>query len=212
MTGFPAPGATLHADFATWPAGREIHRVHHARFGSTDFNASSAGSARFSPIADAASGKTIPTLYGGGSFEGAAMETVFHDVPYTAGFKTYDKAKLSGRRASIIRPLRDLLLVDLSSKALRKLGIPRSGLIECDAADYPKTRIWAVALHAQCPKADGLSWVSHQDDEARALMLFGDRLKRTDLAEVQPPADIVSDPALFQQLLDLAQRIGVYTI
>jgi hypothetical protein len=37
------------------------------------------GNARFSPIKDS-DGASIPTLYGGTSFDCAVMETLFHDV------------------------------------------------------------------------------------------------------------------------------------
>mgnify|MGYP000425994177 CR=1 FL=1 len=208
---FPAPSDELQVRLVTWTAGREIHRVHDKKYASTRFNASGLGNTRFSPIADAAR-KTIPTIYGGSTFDCAAMETVFHDVPHAPGFKTFDKDKLIDKRASVISPARDLQLVDLSSKALRKLGISRLQLIDSDAADYPNTRPWAATLHAQCPKADGLVWVSRQDDEARALMLFGERVKKGDLAETNPPTDIADDPVLYGQLLELAQRIGVNVV
>ncbi len=206
--GFPAPGPVLHAVLVKWVAGREIHRVHSEKYGSAEFNPLATGNARFSPIARA-KGKIIPTLYGGSTFECTAMETVFHDIPYNPGFKTFDKDKLAGKWVSVISPVRDLQLVDLSNTALRKLGVSRLQLIDSDAADYPHTRPWAVALHDQLPKADGLLWMSRQDDEARALVLFGDRVKKADLAKVEPPTDIVNDPVRYGRILDLAQRIGV---
>ena len=50
-------------------------------------------------------------------------QTVFHDVPHTPGFKSYDKHNLEGALASVLSPARDLQLVSLSAKALRKLPI-----------------------------------------------------------------------------------------
>ncbi|MCY7316944.1 MAG: hypothetical protein LH480_15395 [Rubrivivax sp.] len=47
---------------------------------------------RHRPVHDTivkAAGEPIPTLYGGTSFHRAAMETVFRDVPFAAGSKTY---------------------------------------------------------------------------------------------------------------------------
>jgi len=154
----------------------------------------------------------IPTLYGGTTFECAAMETVFRDIPYSRSLKTFDKSKLQDRLASVISPTRDLQLINLANTALRKLGIPRNQLIDSDAADYPQTRPWAVALYEQFPQADGLVWVSRQDDQAHSLVIFGDRVKKSDLAEVAPPKDITGDPGIYAQLLDLAQRIGVNII
>jgi hypothetical protein len=207
MDSFPAPGLTLEAEFITWPADREIHRVHNAAYGSIEFNPGN-GDARFSPVTSAR-GNPVPTLYGGETFECALMETVFRDVPHTAGFKAYDKHNLDRMRASVLCPSRDLLLVNLSGKALHKLGITRAKLLECEAADFSHTRRWAGALHAQLPKADGLRWVSRQDDEAHALLLFGDRVKKAVLRVTRPPTDIVHDLKLYLQVLDLAQLIGV---
>jgi hypothetical protein len=206
--GIPAPAAGLHFELVRWDAGRDMHRFHRVAHGQSDFNASGLGNARFSPIRTA-TGKLIPTLYGGSSFECAAMETVFHEVPFAGGFKSFDKNKLDGWRASVLRPVRDLKLIDLSGKALRKLGIARNQLIDTETIHYPHTRPWAAALHAQCPEADGLQWVSRQDDEAKAVVLFGDRLRSAELKPIQPPVDIVSDPDCYAQILALAQRIGV---
>jgi hypothetical protein len=206
--GIPAPAARLHFDLVKWEGGRELFRFHPVAYGPAEFNASGRGNARFSPISTAR-GKVIPTLYGGGSFECAAMETVFHDVPHASGFKSYAKDRLHGWRVSVLRPSRELKLIDLSSKALRKLGIERSQLIDSEAIHYPHTRPWAAALHAQCDEADGLQWVSRQDDEARAVLLFGDRLRSRELIPAGPPADIVADPDSYARLLALALRIGV---
>lgn len=207
---FPVPGPGLHADAVKWKKGRRIERIHDEKYASTQFNTKSAGNSRFSSIA--AKGKIIPTLYGGSTFECVAMETVFRDIPYSRGFKSFDKKKLQGKQASIIIPTRDLQLINLANTALRKLVITRNQLIDNDAADYANTRPWAVALHEQFPLVDGLVWVSRQDDEAHAVVLFGDRVKNTDLEEVDPPVEITVDPVIYARLLDLAQRIGVNII
>jgi hypothetical protein len=204
---FPAPGPGLRVTFAAWKAGREIHRIHHRRWKSTDFNGSRTGNARFSPIADAA-GKTIPMLYGGSTFECAAMETVFRDVPFAPIFKRYEKDRLLNQRSSTICATRELRLVDLSGTALRKLGISPARLTASEAEHYPKTRQWALALHEQCPEADGLMWMSRQDNRAQALMLFGDRVKPADLRELRPPIGLLDDP-VYERILALALAIGV---
>ena len=92
-----------------WPKGQIIHRVHLNLYGSSEFNPGLKGNARFSPI-KAASGASIPTLYGGTTFDCAAMETVFHDVPFVPGLKTFEKQKLAGPVYSQVTPRRDLKL------------------------------------------------------------------------------------------------------
>lgn len=159
----------------TWPVGTTIHRIHPDRFGADEFNPGPNGNARFSPITDA-DGTSIPTIYGGTTFECAAMETVFHDVPHAPGLKSVAKRKLRGHQYSQLEPSNDLTLVDLSSKALRNLGIARGDLIDSEKNIYPQTRSWAEAVHEQCPDVHGMEWVSRQDDTARAVVLFGDRL------------------------------------
>ena len=73
----PAPPAVLHITPATWKVGTALHRIHLDIHAADAFNPGIKGNARFSPIVNAA-GRPIPTLYGGTSFNCAAMETVFH--------------------------------------------------------------------------------------------------------------------------------------
>lgn len=202
------PPHDLHVSRTTWPQDCIFHRIHLERYGADAFNPGILGNARFSPIRDGA-GVPIPTLYGGASFACAAMETVFHDVPFTAGFKTYDKAKLAGQVHSRLRPLRDLVLADLGSRALRKLGVARNRLIDTDKDRYPVTRRWAAAIHAGCPDVQGLCWTSRQDDSARAMVLFGDRIAPGMLRREGATRSLTANPAAYGELLALAQQIGV---
>jgi len=88
----PAPPSELHVTPTTVATGTRLHRVHSDAFGGAEFNPGLKGNARFSPIRNAA-GVAIPTIYAAGTMEGALMESVFHDVPHSAGFKQLDKAK-----------------------------------------------------------------------------------------------------------------------
>jgi len=185
--------------------------VHQSRFQADQFNPGVRGNARFSPIQDD-QGQAIPTLYAGTTLPCALMETVFHDVPHTAGFKSFDKAKLAGQVHSTLRVEADLQLVDLSSVALRKLGVTRKQLIDTEKDQYPATRKWAMALHRQCPQAQGLSWVSRQDDSARAVVLFGERIAGGALQAGHGSHSLTDDPSTYEAVLDLADRIGVSII
>lgn len=185
-----------------------LHRIHLEKYAASQFNPGVEGNARFSPIRNAA-GKPVPTLYGGNGFECAAMETVFHDVPFAPGFKSYDKTKLKDQAHSRLTPGADLVLADLRGKALRKLGVERRQLIDTDKDRYPASREWAEAIHAQCPGVQGLCWISRQDDSAQAVMLFGDRIARGVLRRSMPSRSLLGDAAAFDELLDLAEQIGV---
>jgi len=175
-----------------------------------EFNPSSPGNARFSPLVNVA-GAVIPTLYAGTTLDCALMETVFHDVPFVAGPKMWSKATHVARKVwSQLTLSRDLALVDLSAVPLRKLGISRKDLIECDGSQYPETRGWALALHDQYPNAEGLTWTSRQADPARAIVLFEDRLKGLALIPSGLPTPLLlSDGSATLEILMLAQRLGV---
>lgn len=208
--GVPAPPADLARllTMMTWPKGKVIHRIHLNLYASGAFNPGLKGNARFSPI-KAADGASIPTLYGGTTFDCAAMETVFHDVPFAAGLKTFDKQKLTDQVYSQVTPKRNLGLVDLSTTALRKLGVQRSQLIDTEKDAYPNARKWAEAIHARCPRAEGLCWVSRQDDRALAIVLFGDRVATSDLSPSGAPRNLLTDIPLYADLVALADRVGV---
>ena len=145
------PKGPLRATRIDWGKGKTIIRVHEDRFAANAFNPSQKGNARFSPIYSA--GQTVPTLYAGSSLDCALMETVFHDVPYKAGFKPLSKTRLVGRVYSILTLSHDLRLIELGTIALRKLGVPRNSLIDTTKFHYPRTRRWAEAFHDQFPEA-----------------------------------------------------------
>lgn len=104
---------------------------------------------------------------------------------------------------------RDLTLADLSNIALRRLGVQRKQLIDTEKDLYPATRRWAEAIHTQHPLIQGLSWISRQDDSARAVMLFGDRLPKGTLQQIASSRILLEDDQIYAELLSLAGRIGV---
>ncbi|WP_261640485.1 RES family NAD+ phosphorylase [Erwinia mallotivora] len=173
-TPYPHPGP-----FNTTPyslkKGTVLYRVHQERYAAEQFNPGKRGNARFSPVLNA-EGEPVPTMYAGMTKDCAMMETVFHDVPLAPGVKTYDKSKLNGQVHSTLKVVEDLELLDLSSVVLRKLGITRKALIDTEKDQYPMTRKWAEKLYQQSATAQGLIWVSRQDDKACSIMLFGDRI------------------------------------
>ncbi|UEC01669.1 RES family NAD+ phosphorylase [Burkholderia vietnamiensis] len=204
----PAPPATLHVTPWTLSSEQVLHRVHSDQYRADEFNPGKKGNARFSPIHDA-EGKPIPTIYAAATFDAAAMESVFHDVSHAPGYKNYAKEKLEGQVHSEVQAKHDLKLADLGSVALHKLGVQRKQLIDTEKDQYPSTRQWAEAIHAQHPDIQGLSWVSRQDDTARAVVLFGDRVPKGTLQQVGGSRSLLQDEQAYSELLDLAERIGV---
>jgi len=204
----PEPPATLHLTRITLPPQGIWHRVHLQAYSAAQFNPGHSGDARFSPIQNQ-HGQPIPTLYAADSFQAALMETVFHDVPHDPGFKLFDRRKLHRQRHSRLQTHAALILADLSSKPLRKLGVTRRQLIDTEKDQYPHTRLWAQAIHAQHPEIQGLYWTSRQDDSARAVMLFGDRIADGTLQQVDESRRLLEDEKAYGEVLELAALIGV---
>lgn len=207
----PEPSGSLKVTFTELAKGTRLHRVHQSKYKADQFNPGNQGNARFSPIQDG-QGRAIPTLYAGTTLPCALMETVFHDVPHTVGFKSIDKAKLEGQVHSEVVVAAPVKLVDLSSVPLRKLGVTRKQLIDTEKDQYAGTRKWAVAFHGQCPDAQGLTWVSRQDDSARAVMLFGDRIPEGMLKPEGASRSLIGDAGTYDGVLDLADRIGAVIV
>ena len=91
----PAPFATLRATLTELPKGQVLRQDHQDQRRADQFNPGARGNARFSPIRDDRR-RPIPMLHGGATMDCALMETVFHDAPDAAGFKTFDKGKPAG--------------------------------------------------------------------------------------------------------------------
>lgn len=138
----PSPTVPSKIKLTAWGSGETMYRVHDAIYAVDQFNPSSKGNARFSPIHDSR-GNVIPTLYAATTARGALMESVFRDVPYRAGFKHVDAERLEGKACSTLLFQTDFQLLDLSKVALRGLGIPPRQLIDTTKAHYPATRAWA---------------------------------------------------------------------
>ena len=185
-----------------------IWRVHAMKHRAAEFHPGGNGDARFSPIYDP-KGKPIPTLYGANTLEGALMEAVFHEVPTPPGYYVLNIEKLVSRQlvVSRIRPRKSLKLVDLSTKGLKRLGLTRADLIDTSVKFYPKTRKRAEEFHAKT-KAHGLAWTSKQDDEAAAVVLFGDRIAENAF-NVELDREPLWEGVRLDAVIALAERIGI---
>jgi hypothetical protein len=203
----PPPPKHLNATLIDWGGGREFHRVHDIAYGGTDFNTSLKGNARFSPILDDED-VIISTMYAGTTLDCALMETIFHDLPFKAGFKPVSKNKIVGKVHSVLVPTGDLRLIDLGTIALHKMGVKRTQLIDTTKAHYPATRRWAQALYKEFPDVQGLRWTSRQDDQAFAVMLFGPRLDASHLAWTGSSDRLLIEGHAQSSVIDLATRTG----
>ena len=106
----PLPAATLRVAFTVTAKGDVLYHVHQDRYQPHQFNPGVHGNARFSPI-QVDLGRAILTLYGGTTVECVLMESISHDVPHTAGFKSFDKGKLTGQVYSAVQVSQPLHLM-----------------------------------------------------------------------------------------------------
>lgn len=197
----------LHCNVETWDADKPIVRVHHSAFGATEFNPG-AGGGRFHPVLDRR-GKVIPTIYGSSTFHGALSETVFHDVPVAATRKAIAQSALMPMLSCTLQPERPLRLVQLRGFGLKKLRLTRAQIVDSDADQYPATRAWAAALYGAVPDADGLIWMSRQHDSSEAVVLFGTRVRRHELAVVAPPRSLYPPSPGWDDVLAAAEAADI---
>lgn len=185
-----------------------IWRIHPARYRPAEFRSGTDGDARFSPIRNA-KGAVIPTWYGARTVACSMMETVLHDVPAPPTDYILDIERLRDAdiRISRVRCKRALSLVDLSSKGLKRIGLQRRDIIDTSVEEYARCREWAIRLHTQT-SAHGLLWTSRQDDEAKALVVFGDRIAESAFT-VEIDRDRVYEGEHLDVLLELAEHVGI---
>lgn len=187
-----------------------LWRVYPRRYGVDGFNATRLGSARFSPLEVA--GAIVPTLYGGSTLDVALMETVWHDAPTPSdGFHLLLKGATEPRRVGSLKPSAALHLVDLTTVGLRRLGLARCDVIDSDQTAYPITRQLSAWLYENKPNAQGICWISRQNDEGKAVVLFEPRLASVKLA-VDSEDEIFTDGPHLDALLTLAERMGASVI
>jgi hypothetical protein len=192
----------------TVEAGTMLERIHPDRFGPVQFNNSAGGNARFSPI-HKSSGDIEPSIYAAETFSGAAMETAFHDVPIAGSPKNVQTKELEGLVHSTVEFTQDLVVADLSSKGLHKLGLEKSQVIETGKRDYPQTRTFAEHVLEQNPAVQGFSWMSRKDDTSRSYVFFESRVPAGALKHVGSSKSLLGDDDTFEKLQDVADEIDV---
>jgi hypothetical protein len=185
----------------------KLDRVHPDKYGAAQFNPSTDGDARFSPIKDSA-GNIIPTIYAAETFEAALMETIFHDVPNKPGKKIVRNAKLADKHHASLKTTEPLMVVDATSVGLKNTNATKAEVIESPPDKYPHSRRFAEDIHAQYPDMQGIRWVSKQDDRAMAYVFFGDRIKAGTFMPIIEKQPIMEEPDL-AAVLDLADQIDV---
>ena len=181
-------------------------RCHDSSFGATELNPGF-GHGRFHPFEDS-HGRRVPTLYGASNLDGSLSESVFHNVPVRGPGKLILRSVLRPMLVSTIAARRNLALVQLHGHGLTRLGINHSELIDSEARRYSRSVTWAAALHARLQEADGLVWVSRKFNTSFALVLFGDRVERSDLEVVDPPLPLFLGTG-YAEVQRVAEQAGI---
>lgn len=191
-------------------AGTALFHGHGRKYGCTEFNPGSRPDGRFWFFARAGTSDVVPAFYAGEAEEAAVAETLLHDVPLSGGQITWAQQDL--RVISAVTCKRDLRLAQLHSGGLRRLLLKQGQITDTEADEYPRTVMWAAAIHAARPELDGLLWMSARWNSSRAVVLFGDRVSEADLTAVDEASRDFRIPADREWLLGLLGRVNVVAL
>lgn len=163
----PAPPEPFDAATETLPAGHRLYRVHSNRRTVTEFNPGYGSRTRFAFFGD----PIVPVLYAADTDDAALAESLLHDIPAAGGLLPYPSyADAVMGKLELTRALR---LASLRGLGLRRLGVEARQVTDTDASEYASTVVWSRAAHTA--GFDGIAWTSRQCNDARAVLLFGDR-------------------------------------
>lgn len=184
MSVVPDPPEPLDADDDALHSGELFYRVYSNSRTTTDFNPGVGPGSRFAFFADER-GTKVPVLYAAASRDVAVAESLLHDVPHAGGVLPY--SQYAGKVMGRLRITCDLQVAKLRGLGLRRLKVRADQLTDTDASEYDRTVLWAKAAHAA--GFDGLSWTSRLCNDARAIVLFGDRC--ADAVEQDPSFGLI---------------------
>lgn len=180
-----------------WPAGAELARVFTARFGPTGFNPT-ASAGRFRPVYSGPWKERVPvpTIYAAVDTETAIAEGLLRSADDGGARRQLFRVEVAGLALARLNADRELRLIRLHGAGLKRLRLLRAELIDSEQEAYAWTARWAQALHDHAPAADGLVWTSKQNDSAKAMILWADRLDARDLTAVGPVVPLDREPGL----------------
>lgn len=176
------PGVLTNPEKLIIPKGASIHRIWNNTDGraANAFNPGYGDPTRFAPL-DRPQGKPkgerVGTLYAGATFDVAVYETLFRDLLEKPNHSRVSRSKIGNSAHCRLIVQKDISLVALYDKHLKKWGTTREALICCQGKEaYLGTVKWAEAIYDRFPDIEGLVWMSRQDDSGQAYMFFEDRV------------------------------------
>ena len=204
----PTPPAALpRPNITVRRAGTRVHRVHARSRRPIGFNPCKGNPTRFAPIRDN-DGRCVPSLYAGSTFTAVAYETVFHDVPAPARWKSVALDRVTGSAHAVLELRRNIRLANLRTPDLARWRVSREALIASSPRQYPRTAEWARAVHDQFPDVEGLVWTSNQCDPDDACLFFGDRVHADDL-RIIAVRDGRRDPSFLADVREAGRRADI---
>lgn len=203
---FPQPHADIAIERKTVEAGTHLFRIHSSVYGGDQFNDSTHGDARFSPLKDRCSGNIIPTIYAGESTEVAICEVIFHDVDFSQKAIIFEQKNLKDKNHTELELKNDVVVAIIDQVSVVKMRAGKK-LIHCDAEEYPNTRAWAEHIHEQHKDIQGLEWPSRQHD-GKAWVFFEDRIKNGTLT-ISKTDTIANDKNTREKIATLAARMNI---
>jgi hypothetical protein len=205
----PPPPEPFDPGAEEWPADRPLVRVDRLERLPVSFNPR-ASPARFRPVR-AKSGSVVPTMYAADGVDPALSETIFHDLPVSAGPKHLPRSLLEPRGFARLRIGRPLRLVQLRGYGLRRVGATHGELIETGPSHYPATTAWGQAAYDHATGFDGLLWMSRQYAGGIAVMLFGDRCEDVVEQLDEPPLPLAHGRGL-ELIYEAANAAGIVIV
>lgn len=197
---------TLHT--IVLPSGSELNRIYSPDYPGNAFNPTHTKLNRFSPIFDTR-GEVVPVLYAASSRTAAIYETLFHDAAVKASSHKSLPIKALNKHYGLWLTQRRLTLATLHAPDLARFRVTVDQLTATNAMYYPITARWAEAIHRAHPSIDGLEWTSYRAGPDKAYILFGDRVKGTELVLAGHEMLILTNAALYEDVLECGLRCGV---
>ena len=150
----------------------------------------------------------MPALYAAATPQAAVTEALFRKVPIrAAGLRTLSREDLENQALSEIRSRRDLRLIELHHPGLSRLGLEPHEITTTLPKQYPRTRLWARALHAD-GSWEGLVWMSRLYNTVKAYFFFGDRVGEDDWEAPGPAHPLWKGPGL-KFVYQVAEEAGI---
>lgn len=146
-------------------------------------------------------------MYAGTTAQVALMETALHDAPVPSDGYILREQDIADLRATRIHASIGLHLIDFRVVPLKRLGLSRPEVVDSGKTSHHDTRALAAWALRMRPDAQGIIWVSRQDDRGEALVLFEDRIPAGTLTAVHADQPLASGP-IYASLLDLPGLLG----